>query len=169
MGGAFTVEIEDGQWLFNGLPVEWAPGAPVNQPMEPGLMKLSLGGDWINQFPVSLEVRVTRENFGDRLRHSIYRDYIHNGDVLFVPVTIPPGKASATFDLRWARDWSRFPTSDIDLVLVDPIGNPIFDGASLNAPERVTVKSPAPGDWMAVIQGYQVDRADFVRLYLTLE
>ena len=169
MGGAFTVEIEDGQWLFNGLPVEWAPGVPVNQPMEPGLMKLSLGGDWINQFPVSLDVRVTRENFGDRLRHPIFRDYIHNGDVLFVPVTIPPGMASATFDLLWARDWSRFPTSDVDVVLVDPIGDPIFDGASLNAPERVTVKSPAAGDWLAVIQGYQVDRADFVRLYLTLE
>jgi len=169
MDNAFTVEIEDGQWLFNGLPVEWAPGVPVEQPMEPGLMKLSLGGDWINEFPVSLDVRVTRENFGSCLRRPIYRDYINNGDVLFVPVTMPAGRTSATFDLLWARDWSRFPTSDIDLILVDPDGNLIYDGASLNAPERATVKSPAAGEWMAVIQGYQVDRTDYVRLYLTLE
>jgi subtilisin family serine protease len=169
MGGAFTIEIEDGQWLFDGLPVEWAPDVPVNQPMEPGLMKLSLGGDWINEFPVSLDVRVARENFGDRLRHSIFRDYIHNGDVRLVPVTIPPGKASATFDLRWARDWSRFPTSDIDLILVAPDGTMLFDGATLNAPERAIVKDPMAGDWQAYLVGYQVDKTDYVRLYLTLE
>jgi subtilisin family serine protease len=169
MGGAFTVEVEDGQWLFNGMPVEWAPGVPVQQPMEPGLMKLSLGGDFVNQFPVGVKVRVTRENFADRLRKPVYRSYIQNGDVLYAPIAVPAGVARATFDLQWARDWSRYPTSDIDMVLVDPGGTYYWDGASLNAPERTTVTGPAEGQWWAIIQGYQVDKTDYVRLYLSLE
>jgi subtilisin family serine protease len=169
MGSAFTVEIEDGRWLFNGLPVEWAPGVPVYQPMEPGLMKLSLGGDWINEFPVSLDVRITRENFGLRLEQPIFKQDVNDGEFQFVPVTIPAGRTKATFDLLFGRDWSRYPTSDMDLILVDPYGNVLFDGATANAPERVVVESPTPGEWLAVIQGYQVDKTDNVRLYLTLE
>jgi hypothetical protein len=35
----------------------------------------------------------------------------------------PQGTRSATFDLNWFRDWSRFPTSDIDMLVYDPDGN----------------------------------------------
>jgi hypothetical protein len=169
MGGAFTIEIEDGDWLLNGLPVEWAPGVAVSQPMEPGLMKLSLGADWVNQFPVGLDVRVTRENDAPHARRPIYRNWISSGDLLAVPVAIPVGKTKATFDLRWARDWSRFPTSDIDLILVAPDGTMLLDGATVNAPERAIVKDPMAGEWQAYLVGYQVDKTDYVRLYLTLE
>ena len=169
LGGAFKIEIEDGDWLLNGLPVEWEPGVPVSQPMEPGLMKLSLGGDWVNQFPVGLKVRITRENDAPHAPRPLYRNWINNGDLLEVPVAIPAGTARATFDLRWARDWSRFPTSDIDLILVDPDGTMVFDGATVNAPERTVVANPKAGNWLAYLAGYQVDRTDYVRLYLKLE
>ncbi len=135
VGGAFTIEVEDGLWSFAGVPV-------AEQPMEPGLMKLSLAGDFVNENAVGTRVRITRENEAERLQKPISKSVISQDDVFIVPVDVPEGTAQATFNLRWQRDWSRFPTSDLDLILYDPDMNVITDGATLNAPERAVVKNP---------------------------
>ncbi len=162
VGGTFTIEVEDGLWSFAGIPV-------AEQPMEPGLMKLSLAGDFVNESAVATRVRITRENEADRLQKPISKSVISQDDVFIVPVEVPEGTALATFNLRWQRDWSRFPTSDLDLILYDPDFNVIPDGATLNAPERAVVTNPAPGTYYAVVAGFEVDKTDFYRLYVQLE
>jgi hypothetical protein len=42
------------------------------------------------------------------------------------------------------------------MVLVDPIGNTITQGATSGGPERVTLANPTPGRWTAIIDGYLV-------------
>ena len=159
-GDAFTITIEDGSWTLAGLP--WA-----NQPMEPGLMKISLSGDYSNQAPVSFKMRVIRENFLRKPGKPAAKKTIAMGDLFSVPVQIAPGTRSVTFDLRWNRNWSRFPTSDIDMLVYPPDSNLAFlDGATLNAPERVFIPDPQPGLWLVRIQGYELYRPDTVRLYV---
>jgi len=63
-GDTFDIVIEDGPWTFGGTP--W-----IYQPMEPGLMKLSLIGDYSNEAQVSFKVRLTRENDKPKLTNRI--------------------------------------------------------------------------------------------------
>ena len=85
-----------------------------------------------------------------------------------VLINIPPGQSKATFDLTWRRDWSRFPTSDIDMIVLSP-SSIFFDGATLNAPERLVVENPEDGLWVAFVESYEVYKKDKAKLYVTLE
>jgi hypothetical protein len=163
-GSAFDIVVEDGPWTFWGIP--W-----VDQPMEPGLMKLSLIGDYSNEAPVSFKVRITRENDKTRPQGDLVdRGWIKADDSLVVPVEIPNGVTKATFDLLWHRDWSRFPTNDLDMIVFDPAFNPVsFDGATSNAPERAIIGDPSPGTWWILVDGYEVHRPDKYKLYVKLE
>ncbi len=151
-----------GLWSFAGFPV-------AAQPMEPGLMKLSLAGDFVNESHVGGRVRITRENEAERLQKPVSKSVISQDDVFIVPVEVPDGTAQVTFNLKWQRDWSRFPTSDLDLILHDPDMNVILDGATFNAPERAVVTHPTPGTYYAVVAGFEVDKTDSYRLFVTME
>ena len=161
-GGTLRIDVEDGAWTRAGEEI-------ANQPMEPGLMKLSLSGDFVNQAAVGARVRIARENRKPPLPRPLARLPLENADsdyVLFLDV--PPGVATATFDLTWGRDWSRFPTSDVDLLLLSPKGAVVFDGATLNAPERAVVRSPEAGTWLALVKATDLPRPDVAQLFLTL-
>jgi subtilisin family serine protease len=156
-------EITDGLWTENG-------DAIAVQPMEPGLIKVTLAGDFSNESPVSFSVRIVRENRASPLRHPVARGKIEDGDEFVVPVDIPEGMKRATFDLVWKRDWRAFPTSDLDLLVLDPSSALVsIDGATLNSPEQAVVEAPEPGTWWLIVQGYELHRPDRYQLFVTME
>ena len=162
-GASLSLDIEDGPWTLAGFP--WA-----SQPMEPGLMKLSLAGDFVNQSPVGVRARITRESFKDPLRRPLARLPLADSDsdyILFFDM--PSGVSRATFDLVWRRDWSRFPTSDVDLVLFTPSFDVLVDAATLNAPERAVVSSPETGEWAALVDAFEVSKPDVAKFFVKLE
>jgi hypothetical protein len=162
-GDAFDIVIEDGPWTFWGIPWDYMP-------MEPGMMKLSLLGDYSNEAPVSFKVRVTRENYKERLEGRVANGVIKSDDVIVVPVEVPEGASMATFDLTWHRDWNSFPTADLDLLILDSEFNLVsVDAATLNAPERAIIEAPAAGMWYALIMAYQVDHPDNYDLHVNIE
>jgi hypothetical protein len=138
--------------------------------MEPGLMKVTLLGGVDNESPVSFKLRIIRENYRPMLRGKLVEGEITNGQEVLIPVTLPEGISQATFDLVFNRDWSKFPTSDIDMYIFDPEMNVAsFDGVSLNAPERARVFDPVPGDWWVYLYGYELYKPDHYTLYLNTE
>lgn len=163
-GSAFTIEIEDGTWEMTDIP-------PTYQPMEPGLVKVSLIGDYANEEQVSFNMRVIREN--DTKTHPetpLAKSTFNMGDEFNLPVEIPSGIGKATFDLVWNRDWGKFPTSDIDMLVYDPDGSLIsLDGATGNTPERAVITDPSPGIWTIQIAAIEVYKTDLFRLYLKTE
>jgi hypothetical protein len=162
-GDNFDIIVEDGPWTFWGIPWDYIP-------MEPGLMRLSLIGDYSNEAQVSFKVRVTRENFREPLSGPVASDWIEMGEVVLIPVDIPAGTTTATFDLDWRRKWNKFPSSDIDMVIFDPTFAPVsFAGATGNAPERAIVDTPAEGTWYVYIEGYEMYLPDYYELFVTLE
>ena len=70
--------------------------------------------------------------------------------------------------LEWAGDWSNYPTNDLDVILVRPDGSPVFDGATINAPERATIANPAAGTWIALVDGYTVSTSGGDRFKLRI-
>jgi hypothetical protein len=161
-GDSFDIVVEDGQWTFWGIPWDYMP-------MEDGLMKLSLIPDYSNESPVSFKVRITRENERPKLTERIFNAEIKNEDMFAIPVDIPEGTNTATFDLNWHRGWDKFPTSDIDLYIFGPDGSVSIDGATMNAPERAILYDPEPGTWLLVIMAYEVNKPDNLDLFMTLE
>jgi subtilisin family serine protease len=167
-GDSLTVAIEDGPWTLTSSAYGTSPVA--DQPMEPGLMKVSCAGDISNESPVSFKIRIAREGFRKSPDHLIGRGAIRMDDARWIPVVIPAGVTTATFDLTWIRNWNLFPTSDIDMVIFDPTFNLVsLDGAALNAPERAVIDSPVPGLWFVLVQGSELYRRDIFNLYLRTE
>jgi len=163
-GDEFTVEITDGTWSLAGEPVAY-------QPMEPGLMKVSLIADYANEMPVEFKLRITRQQERNPDKEKpVAQSIINMGDVISVPVEIPAGTSQATFDLVWNRDWLKFPTSDMDLLIYSPDKKlASLDGVTWNAPERVVITDPVPGVWWVQIEAREIYKTDLFRLYLQTE
>jgi subtilisin family serine protease len=124
-----------------------------NRP-EIGLMRITVLGDSTNAGRISVDVRIQEEH--DSLPTRLFKDQIAEGDQRIHTVDIPAGTASVTFRLSWDGDWSSYPTNDLDMVLVPPVGNPNFQGATLDSPETVTIANPTPGTWTIFVDGFTV-------------
>lgn len=162
-GDSFTIQVNDGSWTVDGV-------EEFYQPMQPGLMRFSLIGDYSNESPVSFRVRITRENFRTPLKKPVSKGTINMDETFLVPFEIPEGTNRATLDLVWHRDWTMFPTSDLDVLVFDPgFSTVLVDGATFNSPERVVLEEPAAGTWFALVMGFEIYRTDNYELFLTLE
>ena len=73
---------------------------------------------------------------------------------------VPTGTRRLEFEATWRQNWSRYPTNDLDLQVIDPAGNVLTDGITWNSPERLTVDDPLPGTWQVVVAGFTIYRAD---------
>ena len=139
----------------------------INDP-EPGLLRVTVNGDWTNASPVSADVSITSV-MTPAPGHTA-NGKIAEGETVAFPVNIPAGVSQAVFTLRWKNDWSRYPTNDIDMILEDPSSVLSWKGATFNSPELVVVNNPAPGTWRVMVDGYTVNTgADEFELRVTLD
>ena len=96
---------------------------------EPGLMRIAVLGDSTNAGKVSADLTVT----GVRKAEPVWsrRGRVHQGDQLQYSFQVPSGTAHVSFELTWNHGWDHYPTNDIDLIVIDPDGNEIDDGATV--------------------------------------
>ena len=119
-----------------------------------GIMRVTLSGDWTNASPIAATVSIrslSAEEPGLTVQNKIA-----DGQLYAIPFTVPAGAKQLTAKLQWAGDWSNYPTNDLDVILQRPDGATVVTGATLNAPERVSVADPAPGNWVAYVDGFTV-------------
>ena len=123
--------------------------------MEPGLMKVTVQGDWTNNGNVGATVTIRRF---DNESTSEPGRRIQPGETILVPFEVPPGTNRASFELGWLHNWTRFPTNDLDMFLCAPghVLHRDFRGATLDSPEYLTVYNPTPGDWHVMVVAYGV-------------
>jgi serine protease AprX len=139
----------------------------VDDPEE-GIMRITVNGDWTNAGQIAATIGAY--SITDPVPGLTSQGKIGNGDVVVVPLTIPAGTSVADFRLSWRENWGQYPTNDLDLFLVRPNGTVDFSGASLNSPEHVAVSSPAAGNWLIVISGFDVSgKGDKYELRVALD
>jgi hypothetical protein len=119
-----------------------------------GLVRVAIMGDWTNAGRVSARVTITRKQKFDGLPTTVA--IIEQDETDFVEVDVPAGASKAVFEVAWKQNWARYPTNDLDLVLIDPAGHINDSGASFNSPERVEIANPTPGRWTAAIIGFTI-------------
>jgi subtilisin family serine protease len=125
----------------------------VNNP-ETGLMRITVSGDWTNAGNVSGNVAISSTK--DPVPQFTTQAKISEGDFLVIPINIPAGVSLADFRLIWRDDWSNYPVSDLDMILVRPDGTLDLTGAMLNDPEHATVNNPAAGQWLVIVDGLEI-------------
>ncbi len=125
----------------------------IDQP-QTGLVRVALQGDWTNAGRVSADVTIRRRN-GDRSKKTA-SGKIRQGQTIPVEVVVPAGVSKLVFDLHWKGNWSRYPTNDVDMILLDPNGAANFDGATIGSPERAEIANPKPGIWTVLVDGFTI-------------
>jgi hypothetical protein len=125
----------------------------INNP-EPGLMRITMNGDWTNAGTISADVAV--QSVSASIPQITQQGKIDNQETLVFPVQIPPGVALAEFRLAWREDWGNYPSSDVDLILVNPANVLNFAGGTSRNPEVVTIANPAAGTWYAIVNGFEI-------------
>lgn len=131
--------------------------AVVNDP-EPGILRVSVNGDWTNAGTISADVVVV--SVTDPAPQLTTQGKIVPGQLIAMPLMIPPGTSTAEFRISWRENWGRYPLNDIDLILIAPNGSVNFSGATLNSPETVTIKNPATGLWRILLSGFEINTDD---------
>ncbi|MBI4474716.1 MAG: S8 family serine peptidase [Acidobacteria bacterium] len=158
-----------GDYYDLGSPFTTGGTFTVNSP-EPGIMRITISGSWTNEDTVSAKVKLDTWPLTGDLSDVTTQGTIRHHQTVVFPITIPKGVRLADFRLSFNNDWGHYPTSDVDMILVDPNLNENKDGAHLNAPERATIFRPSAGTWMVKIIGFDIPSgSDKFELRVTLD
>jgi subtilisin family serine protease len=122
---------------------------------EPGLLRVTVNGDWTNAGRVSADVLISPTP--EALPGLTANGRLREGELAAFPIEVPAGVSEAEFRLRWERDWSRYPSSDLDMILVPPSGPVVTAGATINSPEFVRIANPVSGTWTVLVSGFEVN------------
>jgi subtilisin family serine protease len=121
----------------------------------PGNMRITVEGDWTNWGTVSCDVTVT-ETEGRSLCGLHAKDSLGNDEWHIHYVNVPSGTGCVIFKLWWKHDWSKWPTYDLDMYVIDPNGYVYVGGAQFWSPEKQTIVYPVPGTYTVLIYGYDI-------------
>lgn len=111
-------------------------------PIEPGYVKIVIENDWTSYDKISCHIKITVKHEkpqSGRYSYTILTGRISEGKSTgWIKIDVPKGATSAEIILYWQRDWSVYPTSDLDLLVYWDQGLS-YNGATLNSPERVLI------------------------------
>ena len=168
---AKTSKIDEGDYL-GGTPAFVSSNSSFIIPdaeLDRGVMRITVMGDWTNAGRIRADLRIEKVRQAARLGEELATRPIRPGEQLTYTVEVPPGATQLKASLLWFRDWSMWPTDDLDLIVEAPNGTRYYQGATLDAPEFVTLYHPEPGTYKLHVVGYTVwKRIDGFRLGVTL-
>ncbi|MCL6579862.1 MAG: S8 family serine peptidase [Candidatus Bathyarchaeota archaeon] len=159
-----------------------------DMPFEPGVLRLVLAGDYSSYNPVvvgklTIEVTevwvggvdrvVTMYNRGAPVEAMVevypgkiqgFCGSVKTGGTDTYTFSIPDASGFAFVFLYWYSDWAHFPTSDLDLIIINPDGTLNFEGATMASPEVTTISGP--GTYTLLVDGYEIyfDRIEYYYL-----
>jgi len=131
-----------------------------------GVMRITLNPDTLNAAgAVDADVLIETMCTGPKI--TIASGTIDTGETKSFAVPIS-SSAPLEFLLTFDHDWAHYPTSDVDMIVCSPdisaadcpvLGNK--KGATLAAPERASIPSPAIGTWTVLVKGFNIPHPPF--------
>jgi hypothetical protein len=128
-------------------------------------MRIAIAGAFSNAGRVSARLTIERRR-RDQSGKTTSSGDVREGQVVPVRVNVPAGSQELRFELSWRSDWSQYPAADLDMLLVNPIGEtasvaascdvPASTPCTLDSPERIVIQTPMPGIWTVQIKGFFV-------------
>lgn len=126
-------------------------------PIESGYVKIVIENDWTSYDNMSCHIKIRVR--GETWTPGFYQYVVLTGRISegentgWINIEVPRRAMAAEIRLYWLRDWSFYPTSDLDLYVYWDEGMN-YDGATLNSPERVMLENPTT--LSVLIDGYSI-------------
>ena len=158
----FEITDENVTWSgpVSGIYTDWPWYKYV---IEPGYVKITIENDWTSSGPVSCDIKITVTEGPLPTPSKTYEGDITQDEWIRIPkggYIRPPRKTTkVVVELSWINDWTKYPTSDLDLYVIWDNGTDwivVYDGATLNSPERVVIEAPKIVRMYIYIHGYAV-------------
>jgi len=128
--------------------------------IEPGYMKIVIENDWTSYDKLScdIKIKVTEIQPEEVIEPDVtFAGEIGDGEWIgWAIVPIPEGAEVAIIELWWVNDWTKYPTSDLDMYLYLPDTGYIYEGATLNSPERVDLDTDGQPWFAFLLHGYAI-------------
>jgi len=159
--GNAKFEITDyGTTWYGAVTGVYNDTSTLHTAIEPGYVKIVIENDWTSSGPISCDIKITVEATPPQ-PDEVYSGTVVQDEWILLPVTPPEGTKRVVMELCWQNDWSKYPTSDLDLYVqwfngTDWVFEPLVEGATLNSPERVIIESEYIGVIYIYINGYWV-------------
>lgn len=152
--GRHRAFLGDGDYLRQTLVLGSDPVPFSLATVEPGIVRITITGDWTNASPISADLSVAVAQVPQPLQSRLGR--LVEFQSIDIPFTVPPGAKRLDARLAWREGWEGIPLNDIDLSLVDPYDFPWYGAATVSVPEQTTILNPTPGRWTAQIYGFEM-------------
>jgi len=111
--------------------------------IEPGYWRIVIENDWTSYDVLSAKIRLLVDILPKNVPyHRVSGEISEGGATGWIMVPTPDIPANVELRLYWLRDWSTYPTSDLDMFIYWDGGLILYEGATLNSPERVVLKKP---------------------------
>lgn len=124
----------------------------IKNPQE-GILRLAILGDWTNVGAVSATLSMASKQEEDE-KPGTFQGSLTDDGIDQYNFNVRPDVAQLDFTLAWRYGWLFYPAHDLDLILIDPNGEVVLDGATLDSPERVSIENPRPGIWTLLVDGF---------------
>ena len=154
---------------------------PINYMADPGYQRVVIENDWTNMGPAGATIII--EKIEDTLSKgkngavniassgatapvwvaafpgSVMEDsgVLDEGALYVDFIEVPDGTVSLSVELAWEHSWATFPTADLDLYLIDPLGLWHYfepTGGTIASPELFYTAAPMSGVWIIAVDGY---------------
>ncbi|MFW9853728.1 MAG: S8 family serine peptidase [Candidatus Thorarchaeota archaeon] len=154
--GEATFWIEDYSTTWIGA--TYFGGDWYNQIIQPGYMEIVLENDWTSAGRISGEITitVTEETEPQSPNESYFGTLVTGAGIGWIPVGY--GTDGVIVELWWENDWTKYPTSDLDMIILwdDGIDTHVeVSGASLRSPEGVFIDSQDIQWVLVLLLGYE--------------
>ena len=127
-------------------------------PMMPGYVRLVIENDWTTFDNISGKFTVKLERNRDNSKDEFHRGMLNTGENSgFFPVGHGPDGVS--IELSWMRDWTRYSSSDMDMIIAwydtDGVLHYEFGGATFSSPEKVVLEADNIDAVYVLVDGFE--------------
>ena len=110
--------------------------------IEPGYMKIVIENDFTSYGVASCDIKITVTAAEAPTPDVEISGRLAQGEWTgWMGIDVPPGTEKAIIELWWVNDWTKYPTSDMDMIIYWDMGYNTA-GATLRSPERVVLDNP---------------------------
>jgi len=139
--GDASFYITDDETTWSG-PVTGVYTHGYTRVIEPGYMKIVIENDFTSYEVVSCDIKITVTAAEAPSPDVTISGRLAQGEWTgWMPISVPEGTEKVIIELWWVNDWTKYPTSDLDMIIYWDMGYNVA-GATLSSPERVVLENP---------------------------
>ncbi|MFW9853729.1 MAG: S8 family serine peptidase [Candidatus Thorarchaeota archaeon] len=127
-------------------------------PLMPGYVRIVIENDWTSFDAISGQVEISIVEGPGMKADDVYSGKLNNHESWGFE-SVGFGPAGVQLDLSWRHDWTRYPATDLDMIVswfdTDDGLHWDYSGATLNSPEKVRIEATDIAEVLVLVIAYE--------------